>query len=173
MRNLRRRIETLEKSWRTKRHARQGIAEKAMSWLWPDDAEQLISAHGAGRVGRPLTEREVTARRKCTEALERECRWAGTHSIRCDHKADINEDILRQAAICVLACRLSSEQLELCSSGIRGAHEGREPNERETAASEAHSSEIERLSQLAGFGSIPEFEALMWSVDVAESANRF
>src|SRR2546427_13139991 len=102
MRNLRRRIETLEKSRRAKCDLRQGIAEKAMSWLWPDDAEQLIRAHGAGRVGRPLTEREAAARRKCIEALERECRWAGTHSSECDHTADINKDVIRQAAISVM-----------------------------------------------------------------------
>src|SRR6266542_671584 len=126
MRNLRRRIETLEKSRRTKRHAHQGIAQKVMSWLWLDDAEQLIRAYGAGRVGRPLTEREAATRRRCTEALERECRWVGTHSIRCNHTADINEDIIHQAVICVLARRLSLEQLELCRSGIRAAQEGRD-----------------------------------------------
>lgn len=99
MQNFRRRIERLEKSRRIKRDVHQGLAQKAMSWLWPVDAEHLIGAYGAGRVGRPFTEREAAARRTFTEALERECRWAGTHSIRCDHTPDINEDIIHHAVI--------------------------------------------------------------------------
>src|SRR5258708_10705044 len=99
MRNLRRRIEMLEKSRCMKRDVHKGLAQKAMSWLWPVDAEHLIKAYGAGRMGRPLTEREVAARRTFTEALERECRWAGTHSIGCDHSPVINEDVIRHAVI--------------------------------------------------------------------------
>jgi hypothetical protein len=119
-----------------------------------------------------LTEREAAARRKCVEALERECRRAGTHSSECDHTAGITEGVIRQAAIRVLACNLSPEQIELCISGIYASEEDRERNEKESAADEAYRAETERLSLLAGFGSVAEFDALMWSVNVAESADR-
>jgi hypothetical protein len=115
MRNLRRRIETLEKSRSGQRDALRTVAEKALSGLWPNDLECLIAAYGADRVGRPLTECEAAAKRAYTEALERERRWAGLSST----TGSVLILDLRHAFINVLAFRLSGEVLELCDSGTR------------------------------------------------------
>ena len=149
MRNLHLRVETLEKSLHAKLDVRQGIPEKAIT-RWPDKTEQLIRAYGAAQVSRPLTERESAAFRAYTEALESECRWAGIHPIRCNHISDIEEDTIQAAVLHVVAFRVSLEQLELCKSGILADQQGRERNERESAAIEVYISERTRLLQLAG-----------------------
>jgi len=149
MRNLHLRVETLEKSWHAKRDVRQRIPEKAIT-LWPDETEQLIRAYGAAQMSRPLTEREAAAFRAYTKALESECRWAGIHPIRCNHVSDIDEDTIQKAVLFVAAFRVSSEQLELCKSGVLADQQGREQNERESAAIEFYISERTRLFQLAG-----------------------
>jgi hypothetical protein len=153
--NIRRRIETLERSSSGQRDALQGIGERALGWLWPNQVELVIAADGADRVSCPLTESEASARRAYTEALERECRWAG---LAATAASGLTID-LHQATIRMLAYRFSDEDLRLCRSGSRAIREGREANERESAAIRAHNSELERLSQLAGFGSLAEFYA--------------
>ena len=172
MRNLRRRVEALEKSRRAKRHSHKRMAEETMGGLWPDDAEQLLRAYGADRVGRPLTEREAQARRSYAEAFERECQRAGFQSMRCEHTPDVREVVIRMAVIRVVACRLSSEQLKLCRARILAVQKGRAPTDPESVAMEAYRSEMERLAQLAGLGDVQELEALMWRVQVSESADR-
>ena len=153
--NVRRRIEALERSSSGQRDALQGIGERAVGSLWPNQVELLIAAYGSDRVSRPLTESEASARRAYTEALERECRWAG---LAATAASGLTLD-LHQATICVLAYRFSDEELCLYLSGSRAIREGREANERESAAIRAHNSELERLSQLAGFGSVAEYYA--------------
>lgn len=155
MRNLRRRIEALENSSSGQRDALRNIGARAMGRLWPNQVELLVAAFGADRVGRPLTEPEASARRAYTEALERECRWAGLPATM---GSGLTVDF-HQATIRMLAYRLSGEELQLCLSGFNAAQEGRAPNERESAAIQAQKSVMERLSLLAGFGSVAEFEA--------------
>jgi hypothetical protein len=168
VRNLRRRIEALEKSRLGRRDDVRSIARKAMVWLWPDDIELLIAAFGADQSGRPLTECEAAARQGYSEALEQEYRWAGLPSTT---GSGLTVD-LHQAATCVLAFRLSHEELELCLTGVSTAHEGRAPNEREAAAMRAYIAETERLSLLAGFGSVAEFEAFLRQTDFSEERDR-
>jgi hypothetical protein len=168
MQNLCRRIEALEKVGCAKRDVHQQIAEKAMSWLWPDDAEQLIRAYGADRVGRPLTERESQAKKKYAEAVERECRWA---RLRSTPGLDLTRYI-GHAFVCVLAFRLSSEELGLCLSGVRAPQEGRTPTEQESAAIQTHNSELERLRLLAGIGSAAMFSELERAADAFKEGRR-
>lgn len=154
MRNFRRRIEALEKSSSWQRDALRDIGQSAMGW--PDQVELLVAAFGADRVGRPLTELEVSARRAYAEALERECRWAGLPATA---GSGLTFD-LHHATIRLLAHRLLPEGLQLCLSGATAAQEGRAPSEREAAAIQAYHSEMERLSQLAGFDSLAEFNSV-------------
>jgi len=156
MRNFRRRIEALEKSSSWQRDALRDIGKSAMERLWPNQVELLVAAFGADRVGRPLTELEVSARRAYAEALERECRWAGLPATA---GSGLTFD-LHHATIRLLAHRLLPEGLQLCLSGSQAIREGREPNEREAVAIQTYQSEMGRLSQLAGFGSVAEFNSV-------------
>jgi hypothetical protein len=156
MRNFRRRIEALEKSSSGQRDALRDIGKSAMERLWPNQVELLVAAFGADRVGRPLTEPEVSARRAYAEALERECRWAGLPATT---GPGLTFD-LHHALILVLAHRSSPEELQLCRSGLNAAQEGREPNERESAAIQAGNSELKRFRLLAGFDSLVEFNSV-------------
>jgi hypothetical protein len=171
MASLQRRIAALETAKGAQDDISLKIAEKAMGSLWADDAEQLIRASGAERVGRPLTEREAKAKQTYVEAVEREYRWAGSYPTAC-HYTSIRHIPIRQAAISVVASHVNTEQLELCSRGIRAVQRGGSPSDAESAAMEVYRSEMERISQLAGFGSVQELEAVMWQVYVSESADR-
>jgi hypothetical protein len=170
MRNLGRRIETLERLQQAKGYRSLRIAGKAVGWLWPDDAEHLLQAYGAERIGRPLTERETKAKQSYAEAVERECRWAGLHPTAFQHTS-IDHAAIRQAAISVVAFRVSSEQLELCKKGLLAVQQGRTPSMAETAAAEAYCLEMERISKLAGFSGVKELEAVMHEVYLSESAD--
>jgi hypothetical protein len=139
-----------------------------MGWLWTNDVELLIAAYGADRAGRPPTECEAAARQAYTDALERECRWARLPTTT---GSGLTLD-LRQAFICVLAFRLSQDELQLCASGFRAAQAGRAPNERESAALQSHNSELERVSRLAGFGSVAEFQALCRRTEISKEGDR-
>ena len=156
MRNLRRRIEALERSNSANLGRQQAIAERAMECLQqPDDVESLLAAYGAKRVGRPLTKREEAARRTYTEALNRGCRSAG---LRPSAGADL-VGAIAQCVVRVLAYRMSLEELQMCRSGVLAAHEGRQVNDQESAAMQTYRSEMERISLLAGFSSVAKFSA--------------
>jgi hypothetical protein len=150
MRNLRRRIEGLEKSNAGKQHCLQAIAEAALEWLQPDLLEPFISAYGADRVGRRLTEREAVARRAFTGALERECQSAGLQSI----QGCMRTAYIRRAIVMGLARRVSPEALKLAESALHASMTGDPPTEAESAALRACQAEHQRLFQLAGFGSV-------------------
>jgi hypothetical protein len=149
MRKLHRRVEALEKLWRAKLDVRQGIAKNAVGF-WSKENEQLISAYGAARVGRPLTEPEAMAFEDYTKNMEGQYRFAGINPIRCDHASDIDPHAIRKAMLNVVTSRIPLEQLKLVESGSRAAQIGREPNEQESAAIAAWDSEWNRLLELAG-----------------------
>jgi hypothetical protein len=155
MRNLRRRIEAIEK-WRSARqNGPQAAAVQAVERLRPDVLEPLISAYGADRIGRPLTEREAEARRAFAETLKRECPWAGMQWVQaCGDTAYIH-----RAIFVWLAAHFPPEELELASNGFYAALSGDAPKEAESAAMQACTAQHERLCQLAGFGSGEEFRA--------------
>ena len=154
MRNLRRRIEALQKVVSARRQVSQAISTKALDRLWLQDLELLISAFGADREGRTLSESELAARQAYKEAVERECQWARVrppHGY--EHKIDINN-----AIIFALALRTSPQDLQLARTAVVGAQQGRAPNEHEEAAFREFMSEHDRLRQLARFDSVEEFE---------------
>ncbi len=155
MPNLRRRIEALEKSTSAKCDVLHAMAHRALQWLWPEDVELLISAYGADRVGRKLTERESAARRAYASALARECQGAG---LAWSGGLDCTPNIatIQHAILMVLAHRISREDLE---SARLAAQQGRPPTERELAAAHACGSLLQRLCRQAGFGSRAEFES--------------
>jgi hypothetical protein len=168
MRNLRRRIEALERSNSANLGRQQAIAERAMGCLLPDDVESLLAAYGAERVGRPLTEREEAARRSYTEALGRGCRSAGLRpSAGADLVGAITQGVGR-----VLASRMSLEELKLCRSGALAAHEGRQASDQESAAMQTYLSEMERIGLLAGFSSVAEFSAFRRRYGCGEGGDR-
>jgi hypothetical protein len=153
MRNLRRRIEALERSNSANLGRYQAIAERAMGCLQPDDVVSLLAAYGAEWVGRPLTDREKAARQSYTEAVERGCRSAGLRPIAGSDLA------IMQGIGQLLASRMSLEDLQLCHSGTLAAQHGRQASAPESAAIETRHSEMERISRLAGFTSAAEFSA--------------
>jgi hypothetical protein len=168
MRNLRRRIEALERSTSAKLDHHQVMAARAMGCLQPDDVEALIAAYGAERIGRPLTEREEAAKRTYAEALSRGCRSAGLRPIAgTDLAGAIAQSIGR-----VLASRMSLEELQLCRSGAIAAHEGRQTTDQESAAIQTYHSETERISLLAGFSSIAEFHTFRRRHEFGEDGDR-
>jgi hypothetical protein len=149
MQKLHRRVEALEKLWRAKLDVRQEIAKYALPG-WANQLEPLISAYGAARVGRPLTEPEEKAFAQYTKNMEGHCRFARINPIRCDHASDIDPHAIRKAMRDVVISRIPLEQLQLAESGSRAAQIGREPNEQESAATAAWDSEWKRVRQLAG-----------------------
>src|SRR5262249_3523474 len=155
MRNLRRRIEALERSRLVKVSVDQTIARHVVESLWLNDVESLIAAYAAERVGRELSEGEVAAKRTYREALEREWRWERVPPIpEADCRSVITYGIAK-----ILACRIWPGDLELCRSGICAAQQGREASDRESAALETYRSEKERISRMAGFASVAELNA--------------
>src|SRR5579862_698984 len=72
MQTLHKRIENLEKAAVPVLRARQRIAERALGAV--SDLESLISAFGADREGRSLTESESASRQAYGSAFEREFR---------------------------------------------------------------------------------------------------
>jgi hypothetical protein len=146
MRNLRRRIEALEKARTAACSDRQLIAKKALAWFWLPEREQLISAHGAEREGRELSEAESAAKLAYTQALIRECRSAGyPFSIEgCEGALDILEAI-------VGAFRVSDEELRFAINAWIAAQEGRTATQEESAALQKCNAEWFRLGRLAGF----------------------
>lgn len=155
MRNVRRRIEALERSNSANRGRQQAMAERAMKCLRHEDVESLVAAYGAERVGRPPTEREEAARRTYTEALGRECRSAGLRPIA---GAELI-GVIAHGVVRVLASRMPLEELQLCRSGLLAAHDARQASDQETAAVQTYHSEMERIGRLAGFSSAAEFFA--------------
>ena len=166
MRNLRRRIEALERSNSANLGRYQAIAERAMGCLQPDDVESLLAAYGAEWSGRPLTEREAAARQSYTEALERGCRSAGLRPIA---GADL---AIAQGVGQVLCSRMSLEELQLCRSGTLAVQHGRQASDPESAAMRTCHSEMERISLLAGFPSVAEFSAFRRRHEFAEGGDR-
>jgi hypothetical protein len=80
VRNLRRRVEALEKAWTAELNNRQAIAEKALNGLQPATLELFISAFGAEREGRVLSGDESAAKQAYAKAVSNECHWAGYSS---------------------------------------------------------------------------------------------
>jgi hypothetical protein len=168
MRNLRRRIEALERSNSANLGCYQAIAERAMGCLQPDDVELLLTAYGAEWAGRPLTEHEEAAWRTYTEALERGCRSAGLRPIA---GADL-VGAITQGVAQVLASHMSLEELQLCRSGTLAIQHGRQASAPESAAIETCRSEMERISLLAGFSSVAEFSAFRRRHEFGEDGDR-
>jgi len=146
MPNLRRRIEALEKARTAACNDRQLIAKKALTWLWLPEREQLISAHGAEREGRELSEAESAAKMAYTEALIRECRFAGYPFSKGEFEGalDIREAIPG-------ALRVSDEELQSAIGALIAAQEGRTAAQEESAALQKCNAEWFRLGRLAGF----------------------
>ncbi len=164
MRNLRRRIEALERSRWVKVGNDQTIARCVVQSLRPNHVESLIAAYAAERAGRELTEGEAAAKRTYREALERECRWARVPPIL---EADFRS-VIAYGIPAILAIRVDIEDLELCKSGIRAAQQGREPSDRESVAFETCDSAMERISRMAGFASVAEMNTFCATKDDSE-----
>ena len=154
MRTILRRIAALEKSRSVISQVSQGIPEKALDVLHGDRLEPLIRSYGADRMGQPHTEAEAAARRPYDQEFERLCRLAGLLPTTAP-TLDIHKAFIR-----VLACRLTTDELQLCLSGMRAAREGREPTAPESAAMQAADRLWGRLNQLVGLGTLPEFETV-------------
>jgi hypothetical protein len=167
VRNLHRRIAALEKASSALYHGLQAIAEAALGFLGSEDLELLISAYGADRAGRRLTEREAVARRAFTRVLARECQSAGLQAIRGFERTAY----IRQAIIMGLAKCFSTEELQLARRALTASAEGDAPTESELAALHACSAEQQRLRQLAGFCSIGEFNEFCSRVEYSESGD--
>src|SRR6478736_6690790 len=112
MQKLHRRVEALEKLWRAKLDVRQEIAKYALPG-WENQLEPLISAYGAARLGRALTEPEAKAFADYTKNMEGHCRFARINPIRCDHASDIDPHAIQKAMLTIVTSRMPLEQLKL------------------------------------------------------------
>jgi len=147
MRRIHRRLDILEKAMAARRLARQTIAHRALDWLPPHEVDLLLSASGADRQGRPLSEPETAARQAYRAVFEREWRRAGYSSTKgFDGKPDIGRAVLLAAAR-----RIGREDLDLAAHGHRAEQQGRTASERESAAMAVCNLEWARLWQRAGF----------------------
>jgi hypothetical protein len=153
MQNLSLRIEALEKAALALRRERYAIVESALQKLSPPDLELLISSYGAGREGRHLTDQESTARHSLRAAMEQECRMGRVHQA---GQFDWELDVIH---ICraMLNFLYNQYSLESCGRVARAMKQGCAPTEEELAALRVCDSQIQRLSQLAGFSSVYEF----------------
>jgi len=166
MRNLRRRIAALETLRCVSRDRQQAIVKLTLDGLWLDSAESLLAAYGTDRTSRPHTEQEAAARQAFAKALQRECRSARVPPI-----ADADVDprvVMKHGRIQVLAQRLTPQELDLCIRGSIAAEQGRALSEDESAALESYRAVLERISLLAGFDSVAEFEAFLGRGDEDE-----
>lgn len=155
MRNLRRRIAELEKASSASRPRLPAILDATFMRLGFGNVEPLISAYGADRVGRPLTEREALAKEAFAEAVARECQSAGLQST-----PGFEPTAYIPKAISIgLALRFTVEELRLAQSAMRASAGGYAPTESELAALQAGNAEQQRLWQLAGIGSVEEYKA--------------
>jgi len=153
MPNLRTRIETLEAAWNAAREDRRLIAEKALTWLGPPQVEQLLSALGAEREGRDLSESESAAKQAYKQAVIRECTWAGYPYIEGSEGAlDIGTAIWK-------GLKVSDEELKLAISAGEAFHENRAASQEECAAVLALDAELDRCARLAGFREFSEVDA--------------
>ena len=147
MRNLRRRIEVLERARSAARDDRQAIATRALNGLWQPQMEGLIGAFGAQREGRELSADESAAKQAYAEALTRECRLAGYAS------SEGFEDALdiREAMNRVVALRMSRSGVELALRALEAQEEGLVATQEESDALQRCNGERFQLGRLAGF----------------------
>src|SRR5579863_4476028 len=154
MQTLHKRIENLEKAAVPMLRARRRIAEKALDDV--SDLESLISAFGAEREGRSLTESESASRQAYGSGFEREFRQT---LLRLPTQLERAPDahVIDYAIITALSRRFELEELQLASSGMLAEQQGRVPTEAELEAIQQVNSGTP-LYQLAGFRSRTEFE---------------
>lgn len=146
MRNLRRRIEVLEKSSQTVQDQRKRIIEGVLSRLDPTVAESLLSAFGAERVGRNLSDTEEAAKHAYLQALLQECPAIGHAGRDLANTLDPRHLVIVAWAHC-----MSTPELHLVGSAMRATEAGRSVTEEESAAIQAGNKEWLRLWRLAGF----------------------
>ena len=152
MSNLRRRIAALEKSQSGARDEFRAAAHDALSWMGAREVELLISACGAERGGRPLTDEELAARDVYVATARRETfSEAGPSADHWLAALDL-EQVIRIA----LAKSMDLEDLELARSGLLSSAQGRTPSEQEASALRACTLERARLWVLAGFSASAE-----------------
>ena len=146
MRNLRRRIEVLERARSAARDDRQAVANRALRRLRQPELEGVIGAFGAEREGRDLSADESAAKQSYTEALTRECRLAGYAS-----SGGFKDAFhIPGAIIMALAGQMSDSELSVAIRAKEALQEGRTPSPEESAALQTWDAQWARLTLLAG-----------------------
>ena len=112
--------------------------------------ESLISAFGAERKGRRLTEAEAAAMQEYWSYVRRECQWAQVPlPTRCPPEIGLRYALLIAFAAC--------GDWDFGSRGHDASGEGREPSKDEREAMERLDAVNARVAELAGFDSLVEF----------------
>jgi hypothetical protein len=117
----------------------------------------LISAFGADREGRSLTEAETASRQAYNSAFEQEFRQQLLRPPR-EFERIPGPDVIGYAMTMALGRCCCLEQLELASAGILAKQQGRAPTEAELDALQKANSEMAQLYQLAGIRTEEELE---------------
>ena len=157
MKSFIKRIDALERRTAVIRRVHQRISELALGGLSEEHLESLISAYGADRQGRVLTEQEVAARAAYGAAFERE--YQPTHLRAARRFATIPDiHVVYNAMMIATSRRFSGEQLELVVAASQAQERGRQPTERESSTLQACNECLAHLFGLAGFASRAEFE---------------
>ncbi len=156
MSNLSRRIEALEKKTSALRLTHRQITEHALGTLSKEHLMLLISAFGADREHRQLTDEETTARQAYRLALERQGpRWGSQSPVCYATIPDINT--IQQAIIIALAHRFSSEEFRVVRAGLEARLRDDQPNEQESTALQSWDAYTQQIYLSAGFRSSEEF----------------
>lgn len=157
MKSFIKRIDALERRTAAIRRVHQRISERALGGLSEGHLESVISAYGADRQGRALTEQEAAARAAYGAAFERESQRTQLRAVQ--RSATIPDiHVVHQAMLIATARRFSGEQLNLIVAACQAQEQGRQLNERESSTLQACNEYWKRLFGLAGFASGAQFE---------------
>lgn len=152
MRKFSRRLEALEEGV-AQRHANErSIPDRALRALPLEALGLLITAHGADRQGRPLTQHEATARHGYGAALEAEYRSAG---LRAPSEFEPMREI-RWLIMLLVISKMPWNKRNLLVRASEATQQGRPFAEQESAAIELCDSLAEPLCLEAGFASVEE-----------------
>ena len=149
MRKMLRRIAALEKSIARRPEQDEAIFGRALQRLSLTEMELLVLASVADRESRGLTEPQMAAKQAYRLALRTECLVAG----RCSTAGFADTPALGRIMSAANLCRLSTENLKLCISGLHAQQEGRPVNAEEAAAFQICEGGWGRLCEMAGVSS--------------------
>ena len=159
IRSLVRRVEKLESlSGQTRARTNEAFEHAMSSYkgcYGASQFESVISAFGAERTGRPLTEAEAAAKKEYLSEVKCRCQWAHVPMpATCPLEIVIPQALMTAWAFC--------GYWDLGSRGYQAVEAGREPSPDELDAMHWLEAANERVAHLAGFDSALELNDFVY-----------